>query len=756
MTNVVTSYQNFAQGQADHDLQGRFDLPIYFTAVDRMLQFYTDFKGNFHYREGFELVYEFEDCVFQEFKFSNNQNYLLCFYANTIRFLSYDANNNLGWVLDGASNPLEVYTPYTLAECGELDFTQNRDVLTITHENYLPVELTRKAANAFELTTPIFKGDPFNVTLNSSKSITAITQANPAQVTSTAHGYSNGDVVKISSVSGMTEVNDRFYIIQVVDANNFTIGVDSTGYTAYTSGGSAESVDTFDAPALCEYYKGRRYFGRTPTRPTTIFASESGVYDEYTLPATVTAASPFIVSLTDVSEQLEWLFGGENSLVVGAGDGIVALNSGSVTEPISAETVEGNITKADPAASGRPLRKDSEIFYIGQTRRNIYSFSYDLLSESFLSQDVNVIGHDITDSGVTKLRYKKDRFNLIWQRKVNGNLLSLAYYKSSNEVIRGWHEHSTAGSFEDIAVIKDNNGDPKLFALVNRGGTYYIEVKAEPVEFVKQHNFYSGEDKKEEDRNAWYRKVAEQMKQCIYLDNAETFSNLQESNTITYNSGAGTITASSSVFSSGDVGKHIVYKTDTGYESGRFEITAYTSGTVVEVDVLQEPTANTYDNWYLTFDSISGISRFNGETVKIVTDGAVLGEYTISGGEQDLGKQVTHVVIGYGYRGLIKSFPMGFVSRGRSTQMTMKEINRVGLRCTTSLGGMFGTSMYRMQPVQKMTSFDLNYLPPFPIDRTIFVDMVDENEKDKFWYFVQDDPVPFTGNAIMIDGVYAA
>jgi hypothetical protein len=751
--NVVTSYQNFAQGQADHDMQGRFDLPIYFTALDRCFQFYTDFKGNFHYREGFEIVYEFQDCFFQEFRFSNNQNYLLCFYANTIRFLSYDSNNNLGWVLDGGS-PLEVYTPYTLEESKELDFTQNRDVLTITHKNHLPTELTRRAANAFELTVPNFLGDPFDVTLDSSKGITVITQANPAQVTATAHGYSNGDVVKITSVGGMTEVNNKFFIVEVVDADNYTIGVDSTAYTAYTSGGGGEKVDTFDAPALCEYYKGRRYFGRTPTRPTTIFASESGIYDNYVLPGTITAASPFILSLTDVSEQLEWLFGGDNSMIVGAGDGVVALNSGSVTEPISAETVEGNITKAEAVSSAQPLRKDSEVFYVGNTKRNIYAFSYDLLSESFLSQDVNVIGHDITESGVDKIRYKKDRYNLIWQKKANGNLLSLAYYKSSNEVIRGWHEHATEGTFEDIAVIKDNNGDPKLFALVNRGGTYYIEVKAEPVEFVKLHNFYSGEDKKDEDRDAWYRKVAEQLKQCIYLDNAETFSNLQEANTITYDEGAGTVTASSSVFSSGDVGKHIVYKTSTGYESGRFKITGYTSGTVVDVDVLQTPTSNTYDDWYLTFSSISGISRFNGKTVKIVTDGSVLGEYTISGGEQDLGQQVTHVVIGYGYRGLLKSFPMGFVSRGRNTQMTMKEINRVGLRCTTSLGGMFGTSMYRMQPVQKMTSLDLNYLPPYPIDRTIFVDMVDENEKDKYWYFVQDDPVPFTGNAIMIDGVF--
>ena len=72
------------------------------------------------------------------------------------------------------------------------------------------------------------------------KNITNITQANPAQVTCSSHGFSTGDKVHIQDVEGMTEVNDQIYTITVVDADNFTLdGVDSTGYNAYTSGGTA-------------------------------------------------------------------------------------------------------------------------------------------------------------------------------------------------------------------------------------------------------------------------------------------------------------------------------------------------------------------------------------------------------------------------------------------------------------------------------------------------------------------------------------
>lgn len=81
--------------------------------------------------------------------------------------------------------------------------------------------------------------------LEANKTISAITRANPGVVTANSHGFSDGDVVYISSVSGMTEVNNTFFKIankttntfelQDIDANN----VNTSSYTAYTSGGTA-------------------------------------------------------------------------------------------------------------------------------------------------------------------------------------------------------------------------------------------------------------------------------------------------------------------------------------------------------------------------------------------------------------------------------------------------------------------------------------------------------------------------------------
>src|SRR5690606_6372439 len=77
--------------------------------------------------------------------------------------------------------------------------------------------------------------------LNSSQAcgfITGATQANPCQITSDDHSLVPGTMVYIGNVQGMTQLNGGTYTISVVDQNNFTLnGIDSSGFTAYTTGG---------------------------------------------------------------------------------------------------------------------------------------------------------------------------------------------------------------------------------------------------------------------------------------------------------------------------------------------------------------------------------------------------------------------------------------------------------------------------------------------------------------------------------------
>lgn len=89
------------------------------------------------------------------------------------------------------------------------------------------------------------------VTYNVPQTVTGVTQANPGVVTVAAHGMSNGNIVALSDVLGMTQVNGQKYKVAGVTTNTFQLtditsgaNIDTTGFTAYASGGTARKCLT--------------------------------------------------------------------------------------------------------------------------------------------------------------------------------------------------------------------------------------------------------------------------------------------------------------------------------------------------------------------------------------------------------------------------------------------------------------------------------------------------------------------------------
>ena len=85
--------------------------------------------------------------------------------------------------------------------------------------------------------------------------ITAMTQANPGAVTtSEAHGLTTGDKIAMSNILGMTQANNNIYTATVTSTTTFTIGVNTSGFTAYTNGGRVWNAE--DGSAFKPYVKG--------------------------------------------------------------------------------------------------------------------------------------------------------------------------------------------------------------------------------------------------------------------------------------------------------------------------------------------------------------------------------------------------------------------------------------------------------------------------------------------------------------------
>ncbi len=93
-----------------------------------------------------------------------------------------------------------------------------------------------------------------------SMTITGATVANPVVVTATAHGFADGDEIRINDVLGMTELNGNKYLVANQAANTFELNdfdgtnIDGSAFTAYTSAGvvipfSFGYADTYTMPS---------------------------------------------------------------------------------------------------------------------------------------------------------------------------------------------------------------------------------------------------------------------------------------------------------------------------------------------------------------------------------------------------------------------------------------------------------------------------------------------------------------------------
>ena len=72
--------------------------------------------------------------------------------------------------------------------------------------------------------------------LGSAKTITGITKADPGVVTSTAHGFNDGDLV-VLTVNGMHQLNDKIVRVDNKTDDTFELeGVDTTLFDTFSSG----------------------------------------------------------------------------------------------------------------------------------------------------------------------------------------------------------------------------------------------------------------------------------------------------------------------------------------------------------------------------------------------------------------------------------------------------------------------------------------------------------------------------------------
>lgn len=124
-------------------------------------------------------------------------------------------------------------------------------------------------------------------TYGSALTVSSATNANPAVLTSTAHGLANGDFVEVTS--GWSRANSRIFRVASVAANTFALeGFDTTSTTLFPTGSGVGSVRKITA-----FTQISQVLETTSSGGEAQFATYSFLEDDYDrqLPTTTSAQS---------------------------------------------------------------------------------------------------------------------------------------------------------------------------------------------------------------------------------------------------------------------------------------------------------------------------------------------------------------------------------------------------------------------------------------------------------------------------------
>lgn len=636
--------------------------------------------------------------------------------------------------------------------------------------------------------------------------VTNISQATTAFISAAGHSFSNGDRVVITSVLGMTEMNNIEITVANQVAGGFeAAGINSTAFTAYGSGGTAsrifevttpytaaeiteidfaESADimyvthknheprklirsgpttwTFapavfvpvgkftpvgDRPALVSFFDQRLVFGRTNNKPISLFLSKAGDLADFTVGTNPDDAIENNITQLKVNE-LRWILPTGKVLGVGTEGAELAGGSGDFNEGITPLNFRVLPHTTHGSAIHKPISFDSSTIYIQRAKRKLREFTYNFERDGFISSDLTVISDQILFDQAIDGAYQEEPNNNIWISTTDGPAAVMTYQKEQQ--VAGWCRVKHGGKdakIESVNVIPGLTQD-EVWAAVS------LEIGGQTVRHMcyLKDRFVATETNRKED--------------AIFSDSSLSFIATPFTISVISQADPGVITTDlSHGLSNGDIfriravegmldGAGDEVLNDRSFKAANVtattvEITDQTTGANIDTSALTAYARN--GEIRKEVNAISNLNHLIGEKVVILANGRDMTPKTVDvSGRIGLDFFASKVHIGIKYKGRVETLPQALGNQQGSSHGKIRVMARVGMRVYQTLGGRVGVGDGELSDIKlnkKHTTMDQAaplYTGIIPHVYT-FNSFVDPTENKEFtMVFEHDQPLPAT------------
>lgn len=708
--------------------------------------------------------------------------------ANTYELTDFDGNNidssaYTTYISGGTSvEVFELTTPYTAAQIFDLKFVQSADVMTLLHPSHEPAELTRTGHDVWTLTDIVFQPQQTYPTgiaaaanttgsethtyvvtavnrdnaeeslrgIDSAVTISGATQADPCVLTITGHPFADGDEIHVDSIVGMVELNNQRFRVANQATNTIELqnldktDVDSTGYTAYSSAGSAYATkvtitngaatkdntitwtDVASAESYNIYFEKDGIFGFIGRSEIDSFTDDNIEADlEDTPPRT---RNPFlgtdnapsvagyfqqrrIFANSNNNTQRLWFTQTANHYNLAVSS--PAKDDDAITVTIAALKVNeirhlvplGDMIVLTSGGEWKVSGVDDAITPAGiQIEPQTYYGSTDL--PPIVAGDVVIYmqpGQTVRDLGY---KFETDAYSgndvSILARHIfdNYTILDWDYAQAPHSIIWGvrddgilvaltyvreqevfaWSRHTTDGLFKSVAVVQEGDDD-FLYAVVER------TINSRTVKFIERmhdHDITALED-------------AFHVDSGLTLDTPYTITGYTKTDPVVITtSSAHNLVNGNTVDIEGilveDATQTQGFSLSTEIDGEGYTVANVTSTTfelqlnAADVDGTSFATYHSAGKVRRAVTSISGLWHLEGETLVGLANGYVVSGLVVSSGQVTIPNAASRVHLGLDYTAEIKTLRLDAGSLNPTSHSRVKKISHMGLQLEKTLG----------------------------------------------------------------------
>ena len=367
--------------------------------------------------------------------------------TNTFELSGIDTSGYTAYSSAGTAEKVyEIATSFTSAQVFDLKFTQSADVMYIVHPLHEPTKLTRTGHSAWTIAEVDFQVGPFLDLNTTTTTLTtsATTIGAGRTLTASASLFASTDVgrsVKLGDgwgkITGYTSVTEVTWTIVVAATDS--------GSVTWSIGAWS---DTTGFPSAVSFYEQRLVFAGSTNNPQTIWASESGSYEDFDAgDADPADAFTYTIAANRVNV-IRWLAPARD-LIVGTAGGEFRVGR-PTGEPLKPDNVTITQQTTYGGHTTQPIQIGSAVLFVQRQKQKVREFAYRFEDDAYVAPDMTLLAEHITGDGIDDVDFAQEPESIYWAVREDGVLLGMTYQREEDVV--AWHRHLFGGTDQNCTI----------------------------------------------------------------------------------------------------------------------------------------------------------------------------------------------------------------------------------------------------------------------------------------------------------------